>query len=116
MNRRSAGITDLRFGSPGDEDWTGRDIDAFLEAYREVPLLDTAAYYFVGVTVTTDPENPMGRLPGDLHVRFPSASGQGRRRRIPFQAGHGRQVCGLNHADLLHGSAVYEQLRRWLAG
>jgi pimeloyl-ACP methyl ester carboxylesterase len=111
-NRRSVGIKDLRFGSVVDEDWRGRDPDAFLEdTCREVPFLEGAAYSFVGVTVTRDPEHPLGRLAGDLLVRFPSACGQGRRRRIPFEVGRGRHLGGLTHLDLLHRREVYDQLR-----
>ena len=117
VNRRSAGIKDLRFGSLVDEDWVGRDVDALLEdACREVPFLDSAAHYFVGATVTSDPRHPVGHLLGDLLVRLPSASGRGGRRRIPFDAGAGRHFGRLNHLDLLHRPAVYEQLRGWLRG
>lgn len=116
LNRRSAGMKDLRHGSLVDEDWIDRDPDAFLEdTCREVPFLDTAAHYFIGATVTSDPRHPGGRLVGDLLVRFPSASGQGHRRRIPFEVEHGRHLGGLHHIDLLHRRPVYEQLRAWLS-
>ena len=116
LNRRSVGVKDLRFGSLVDEDWIGRDPDAFLQdTCREVPFLDAAAHYFMGVTVTSDPEHPIGRLVGDLLVRFPSAAGRGRRRRIPFAIEHGRHLGGLHHIDLLHRRSVYHQLRAWLA-
>jgi pimeloyl-ACP methyl ester carboxylesterase len=115
VNRRSVGIKDLRFGALVDEDWLGRDADTFLrDACREVPFLETAAYYFVAVTVTEDREHPLGRALGDLLVRFPSASGQGRTRRVPFEAGRGRHIGRMHHLDLLHRREVYEQLRRWL--
>jgi pimeloyl-ACP methyl ester carboxylesterase len=116
-NRRSVGIKDLRFGSLVDEDWLGRDPDAFLEdTCREVPFLEGAAYSFVGVTVTRDAQHPLGRLVGDLLVRLPSASGQGRRRRVPFEVGRGRHLGGLTHLDLLRRREVYEQLRGLLQG
>ena len=93
----------------------GEDSDVFLrDAGREVPFLETAAYYFVAVTVTRDRDHPLGRALGDLLVRFPSASGQGRTRRAPFAAGSGRHLGGMHHFDLLHRPAVYEQLRHWL--
>lgn len=115
VNRRSAGIKDLRFGSVVDEDWLARDADAFLEdACGEVPFLDSAAYCFVGAAVTSDPEHPLGRLVGDLLVRLPSASGGGGRRRVPFDAAICRRVGGLHHIDLLHSPVVLEQLARWL--
>jgi pimeloyl-ACP methyl ester carboxylesterase len=115
VNRRSAGIKDLRFGSVVDEDWMGRDVDAFLEdACREIPVLDTAAYTFIGATVTTDPEHPLGHLLGDLLVRLPSASGRAGRRSMTFESGDRHHVGGLHHLDLLHSPAVYEQIRRRL--
>lgn len=115
LNRRSAGIRDLRFGSLVDEDWMGEFSDAFLsDAGREVPFLETAAYYFIAVTVTRDRDHPLGRALGDLLVLYPSASGRGRTRRVPFGVGRGRHLGGMHHFDLLHRPAVYEQLRRWL--
>jgi hypothetical protein len=66
------------------------------------------------VTVTEDPEHPLGRALGDLLVLFPSASGRGRTRRVPFEAGHGRHIGRMHHLDLLHRGEVYEQLRYWL--
>jgi hypothetical protein len=99
-----------------EEDWIGEDADRFLrDAGREVSFLETAAYYFIAVTVTRDRDHPLGRALGDLPVRFPSASGQGGSRRVPFAAGHGRHIGGMHHFDLLHRPAVYEQLLRWLA-
>ena len=51
---------------------------------------------------------------GDLLVRFRSASGNGRRRRLPFDLDNGHHVGGLNHFDLLSHPDVYNQLQRWL--
>ena len=53
---------------------------------------------------------------GDLLVQFASASGQGRRRRIPFELHNGRHFGGLNQFDLLNHPEVYEQMRSWIAG
>lgn len=116
VNGRSAGIKDLRFGSCAEEDWRGCDADEFLkDRCREVPFLDCASYYFIGATVSRTATNPLGALVGDLLVRFPSAAGRGRRRRIPFELENGRHLGGLNHFDLLNHPAVYEQVREWLA-
>ncbi len=65
------------------------------------PLLDTAAYYFVGSEVTADPGHALGSMLGDLLVQFPSAAGQGRRRHIPFELDKGRHVGGLHHFQIL---------------
>jgi len=117
VNRRSVGIKDLRFGSCVEEDWSDCDPDEFLtDRCNEVPFVDHASYYFVGATLTRHPRHPVGMLVGDLLVQFASASGRGRRRRIPFELENGRHVGGLNHFDLLNHPEVYEQIRSWIAG
>src|SRR5947208_2800691 len=116
VNGRSVGIKDLRFGSCVEEDWCDCDPDEFLrDRCGEVPFLPGATYYFIGATLTRDAGDPVSSVVGDLLVRFPSASGRGRRRRIPFALEHGRHVGGLNHFQLLNHPAVYEQLHAWLA-
>jgi pimeloyl-ACP methyl ester carboxylesterase len=115
VNRRSAGIKDMRFGSCVEPDWCDCDPDEFLrDRCTEVPFLDKATYYFIGATVTRTPEDPLGRVVGDLLVTFPSASGRGRRRRIPFEVDNGLHLGGLTHFALLNHPAVYEQIRSWL--
>jgi pimeloyl-ACP methyl ester carboxylesterase len=115
VNGRSAGIKDLRFGNCVDEDWCDCDPDEFLsDRCREVPFLANAAYYFIGATLTREPDSRLGRVVGDLLVQYPSASGQGPKRRIPFEVDNGRHLGGLNHFDLLAHPDVYEQLRAWI--
>ncbi len=116
FNRRSAGIKDLRFGSCIEEDWCEcEDPDEFLrDRCTEVPFLPGATYYFVGATLTRGRDG-LGSLAGDLLVRYPSASGAGRRRRIPFEIENGRHIGGLDHMRLLNNPAVYTQIRDWLA-
>jgi pimeloyl-ACP methyl ester carboxylesterase len=115
VNGRSAGIKDLRFGNCVEEDWCDCDPDEFLrDRCREVPFLPAATYYFIGATLTRDSDNRLARVMGDLFVRFPSASGRGRRRRIPFEIDNGCHMGGLNHFQLLNHPAVYRQIRNWL--
>ena len=115
VNARSAGIKDLRYGSCVEEDWCDCDPDEFLrDRCCEVPFLPTATYYFIGATIARDVDSPFGSLVGDLLVRYPSASGIGRRRRIPFEIENGRHLGGLNHIQLLNHPAVYEQIHGWL--
>ena len=115
VNGRSAGIKDLRFGSCVEEDWCDCDIDEFLrDRCREVPFSERAAYYFVGATLSRRADGALGLLLGDLLVRLPSASGAGRRRRIPFAPDNGAHLGGLTHFDLLNHPAVYERIRTWL--
>jgi pimeloyl-ACP methyl ester carboxylesterase len=113
VNGRSVGIKDLRFGSCAEEDWCDCDADEFLrDRCTEVPFLDCATYYFVGATLGQNTNS----LVGDLLVRYPSASGSGRRRRIPFEVDNGMHVGGANHMQLLNHPAVYDQIVSWLAG
>ncbi|MGA2209158.1 MAG: alpha/beta fold hydrolase [Acidimicrobiales bacterium] len=116
LKARSDGVKDLRFGACVEDDWLGEEAAGLWDdPCTDVPFLAGAAYYFVGVSVTNDSTHPLGALVGDLLVRFPSASGRGRRRTIPFEVGHGRHIGGLHHLDLLNHPAVYEQLHDWLA-
>jgi pimeloyl-ACP methyl ester carboxylesterase len=115
VNVRSAGIKDLRYGSCVEEDWCDCDPDEFLrDRCNEVPFLPNATYYFVGATLARRAEGPYASLVGDLLVRYPSASGIGRKRRIPFEIDNGVHLGGLTHFHLLNHPAVYEQLRTWL--
>jgi pimeloyl-ACP methyl ester carboxylesterase len=117
LNRRSAGIKDLRFGALRDEDWQGIDADALLaNRGSDVPLLDGAAHYCIAATVTRDPRHPVGVAVGDLLVREASALGRGRLRRLQFPLEHGRHFGPMHHFELLNHPDVYEQMRRWLAG
>jgi pimeloyl-ACP methyl ester carboxylesterase len=115
VNLRSAGIKDMRFGSCVEPDWCDCDPDEYLrDRCTEVPFLDAATYYFIGATLSRRADDPLGRVVGDLLVNFPSASGSGRRRRIPFEIDNGRHLGGLTHFALLNHPAVYEQIRDWL--
>ena len=117
LNGRSAGIKDLRFGSLRDEDWQGIDVDALLAGRTgEVPLLETAAHYFVAATVSRDPRHPLGVAIGDLLVREPSAFGRGRVQHMQFPLDNGRHFGPMTHFDLLNHPDVYAQMRRWLEG
>lgn len=105
IGRRSAGIQDLRSGSLVDEDWMGGDASGPVPGDPAgVPFLEGARYSFVAVTLTSDPEHPLGRALGDLLVRVPSASGA--------SVTH---LGGMHHLDLLHRREVYELLRDRLA-
>jgi hypothetical protein len=110
LNRRSAGIKDLRYGSVVDEDWLKRDPDAFLQDHcGPVELLEGANHHAVAATVTLNARHPVGHLLGDLLVRVPSATGQGARRRIGFEGT--THLGGMHHMRLLHHPAVYARIR-----
>jgi len=110
LNRRSAGIKDLRFGYVLDDEWRAADPDALLaNARREPALLDAVAYHFVSATITRDPRHPVGRLIGDTLVRVGSAAGHAAWRRSMHA------IAPASHLRLLNHPAVYAQLREWLA-
>ena len=114
LNRRSAGIKDLRFGSLRDDDWQSADLDALLSGRAgDVPLLEGASHYFVAATVTRHPRHPLGVAVGDLLVREPSAAARGRVRHLQFPLVAGRHVGPMNHLELLNHPDLYEQMRRW---
>jgi hypothetical protein len=116
INGRSVGIKDLRFGSCVEADWCDCDPDEFLtDRCQDVPFVESATYCFVGATLSAAEDGVVGQLVGDLLVRYPSASGKGRRRRIPFELDNGMYLGGATHFDLLNHPSVYEQLRTWLA-
>jgi len=116
LNARSAGIKDLRFGYVVDEDWRGKDPDAFLEDNRnDIPFVESATYAFVAASITRDPEHPLGQLLGDVMVRQGSASGRAPEpsRHIPFRVG--RVFGGLHHLQLQNHPEVYAAIKGWLA-
>jgi pimeloyl-ACP methyl ester carboxylesterase len=111
VDGRSVGIKDLRYGACLEEDWCACDADELLtDRCRDVPFLEHATFYFVATTLN----GVTGEVFGDLIVRYPSASGSGRRRRIGFAIENGHRLDGLTHFDLLNHPAVYEQMRVWL--
>jgi pimeloyl-ACP methyl ester carboxylesterase len=113
---RSVGIKDLRYGDVRPGDWA--DI-ADPDAHRAEPpdcaaLLETATHYYIGATLSRDQDHIVARMLGDALVTFPSASGQGRQRRLAFEIDRGRHLGGLHHFDLLNHPRVWALLREWL--
>jgi hypothetical protein len=103
LKLRSRGVRDLRDGRITEGG-----------GWVEVPFLAHARHYFVAGSLTRDPNHPAGRVLGDGLVREPSASGQGRRRRIPLGSGTGVHLGGIGHLALLNHDEVYRHLRTWL--
>jgi hypothetical protein len=117
LNRRSAGIKDLRFGALVDGHWRGTDLDELLVDRTDgPPFLEDAAHYFVAATITRSAQHPLGALLGDGLVREPSASGRLRLKRHRPPRVEERHFGGLGHMALLNHPDVYEQIRHWLAG
>jgi pimeloyl-ACP methyl ester carboxylesterase len=94
LDRRSAGIRDLRHGFLLDE----------------VPLLDGPTHCFVSATITRSPKHPVGRLLGDVLVLAPSASGHGS---LTFH--DGLELGGTHHLALLNHPGIHERLLIWLS-
>ncbi|MEW5812815.1 MAG: alpha/beta fold hydrolase [Actinomycetota bacterium] len=113
LNLRSDGIKDLRYGALLDDDWAEADPDEFLrDRCREVPFLPHARYHFVA---TSAAPAVLGAVVGDHLVRPASASGRGRKRRLPFDEDAGLVMTGLHHFDLLNHPQVYDRLHQWLS-
>lgn len=127
LRARSAGIKDLRHGHVRDEQWEGRDLDAFglpghpppkdaaavdVPALSDNGLVDGIAYAFFAGSVTGDPTDRVSGALGDLLVPVPSAEGPSaglvsvRRRRIP----------GVLHHELQVHPAAYDAVLEFLAG
>jgi hypothetical protein len=116
INRRSAGIKDLRFGYIVDDDWSDCDPDTYLKSHRHnLPLLPTANHYSISATITTGPRHPLGWIFGDLLVPPASANGlHPRDRHIPFEVDHRYHLGHSHHFDLLNHPAVFDAMEVWL--
>jgi len=115
---RSAGITDLRYGSLLDEDWEDRDRFApGRDARRPVPLPEGVRCYAAAATTGKRPGDLNDRLLGDGLVSLSSALGRHEEPDRSLSIPESRQWVGhgMNHMDLLSRPEVYEQLRDWLA-
>jgi pimeloyl-ACP methyl ester carboxylesterase len=116
LNGSSAGVKDLRFGYLLDEDWSGCEPDSCRRDHRgDVPLLDSANHLVISVTITSDPDSPVGAVVGDLLVQPASAHGRRRRRQyIPFPTDGRRRLGGLTHLHLLNHPSVWAEIRALL--
>jgi hypothetical protein len=114
---RSAGITDLRYGSVVDEDWRGHDRFAHRPDQRTgVPLPAQVACHAIAASLGSNRPGATARLLGDGLVTVDSALG---RHPLPaldlaIPAGHQATVHGLGHLDLLNSAEVYRRLADWL--
>jgi len=112
---RSAGVTDLRFGSVRASDWQARDRFALGRDPRSpLPLPAGVACYAVAATLL---RASGAARDSDGMVSVESALGVDSHRpemNLVFPAGHTLVTTG-SHLDLLSSPVVYEQLRGWLA-
>ena len=114
---RSAGITDLRFGSVLDEDWMKRRGVHAHDPRRFVSLPPRVKCYAIAASKRPDPGDRKKRLTGDGLVPVTSALGQHREEALalPIPKSRKRVFYGLAHLDLLGSREVYDQIRLWVA-
>jgi pimeloyl-ACP methyl ester carboxylesterase len=115
---RSAGITDLRYGSLLDEDWEDRDRFAHAsDQRRSAPLPDGVRCYTIGATTGKEAGDLRNQLLGDGLVPLRSALGYHMDPNLALPFPESQQWIGyaMSHLDLLHRREVYEQMRQWLA-
>lgn len=115
---RSAGITDLRYGSLVDEDWEHGDRFARAKDNRlAVPLPQAVPCYAVAASIAKKSGALSEQLLGDGLVPLRSALGQHANPGLNLAIPPSRQWIGygMNHLDLLGRKEVYEQIREWLS-
>ena len=114
LDRRSAGIKDLRFGAILDDDWRGVDPALPYRAHPHRPLqLPRAKVLLVAGTVTADPEHPVARRIGDTLVTAASATGQADDDIQLFPGATARLFPKLGHNALAHHPDVADAITSW---
>jgi pimeloyl-ACP methyl ester carboxylesterase len=113
LDRRSAGIKDLRFGAIHDEDWAEQDPDTRdrIHPHRSHKLRRTDHLVISG-TVTGDPDHPVARRLGDALVSSSSAAGLVEEGQL-FPGAAIRVFPKLTHNVLAHHPDVYEAIADW---
>ena len=115
---RSAGITDLRYGSLLDEDWEHRDRFArSKDKRRAVPLPDDVQCFAVGTSIAKRESSLSKQLLGGRLVPLRSALGQHAdpSRNLSFPESQQWIGYGMSHFDLLDHREVYERINQWLS-
>jgi len=116
---RSAGITDLRYGSLLDADWAEADRYGRVPPDQRVPVPLPAGVesYTVASLLGEGEDSPAGRLLGDGLVPLASALGEHPEPRyaLSFPAAARWVGRGLGHLELMSAPQVLAELRRWLA-
>lgn len=119
---RSAGITDLRYGSLVDEDWCDDNAVAYdrfarpCRQHRHLPLPDGVANYAVAATTSSKRGLLANHLVGEGLVPLRSALGEHKhkQRELNFPRAHKWIAYQTNHLQLLSQPDVTKQLLRWL--
>ncbi len=113
---RSAGITDLRYGSILDADWQGRDRFAWSRDLRGACKLPDVACFAVAGTTSADLR--AASLASDGMVPVVSALGVHERAEYDLEIPDERRMVAARtrHLDLLGSHEVYEQILEWVRG
>jgi alpha-beta hydrolase superfamily lysophospholipase len=113
LDRRSAGIQDLRFGAIVDDDWLEHDPRSLSRPHpHRRHRLRRADHLVVAGTVTADPAHPVARLIGDALVTSSSASGHSSDGDL-FPAATRVMFPGLSHIALARHDEVYAAIADW---
>jgi pimeloyl-ACP methyl ester carboxylesterase len=118
LDRRSAGIKDLRFGAIVDEDWLERDPRTRTpKLHARGPRLRRARYLTIAGTVTTDPEHPLAGLIGDALVTSSSAGGLTSQVGVEelFPDADQHVFPRVSHVALAHHEAAHDVIDAWWA-
>ncbi len=113
---RSAGITDLRYGSMVDEDWTRKDRFARSRSRPcPVPLPANVECCAAAACIAQRNEG-VKSLVGDGLVPLASALGQHKdpRRTLPFAKSQQWIGYDMHHLDLLDRAKAYARIRSWV--
>jgi pimeloyl-ACP methyl ester carboxylesterase len=114
---RSAGITDLRYGSLLDGDWQNRDRFEHAGDTRQPASLPEGVQCFaIAASIGSQAGGLHDRFVGDGLVPLRSALGQHEEPHLALSLPEDRQWIGraMNHFDLLSRQDVYEQMTLWL--
>ncbi|MBF0451919.1 MAG: alpha/beta hydrolase [Candidatus Magnetomorum sp.] len=113
---RSAGITDLRYGSLLDEDWQSNDrFDNIPDNRHPIPLPQKVKNYAIAANISLDQESLKNDIIGDGLVPIDSALGKHPKPEycLSFPESNCWIGYGLNHLDLLCHASVYDKIKQW---
>lgn len=111
---RSAGVTDLRFGSVLDDDWAGSErFELGSDARTPVPLPGDVDCYALAATTSPEGGRVADGLVGDGLVPLDSALGRHKDASKALTFDDTYVARGVGHLDILCSAEVYEVLRGW---
>ena len=117
LDRRSAGIKDLRFGAIADEDWLEQDpgTRSPRHPHRALRLPHARCLTIAGI-VTADPEHPLAKVVGDALVTSSSASGLTRQAGVEeelFAGATHHLFPKVSHIALAHHADAHAVIDAW---